>query len=324
MIELSPSQVTLFADLAQRLGTAVPAGSPHLKIRDGIEYWYAKMPVGATRVDRFLGRGDDPNVQEQVTSLKNGSLLARGRRKTVSMIRNSGVAGPDRRLGAVLDVLSQAGLFKAGAVLVGTAAYLTYEPLVGAKLPAPTLMTGDADLATARLDLRSEPPEDMLGILRRADPSFEAVLQLDPRKPSSRFRTTDGYLVDLIAPVRHKTDSNPVPLKSLSAGAAPLQHIAWLLSEPVPHVALWGTGIPIVVPQPARYAVHKLIVAQKRRDGERAKRTKDLAQAKGMFAALERQDPFALEDALDDARTQGKGWSDSIDRSLAELATAHG
>lgn len=320
---LSPMQITLFADLAQRVAVSASVGSPYLKARDGIDYWYAKVPVGTVRIDRFIGRADDAGVREQIAGLKAGSVLAQGRRKTVSMIRNSGVAGPDRRLGALLDSLASAGLFRAGAVLVGTAAYLTYEPLVGAKLPAPTLMTGDADVATARLDLRSDPPEDMLTIIRRADASFEPVLQLDPRKPASRFQAADGYLLDLIAPVRRKTDGNPVPLEALNAGAAPFQHIEWLLSEPVPHVALWGAGVPITVPQPARYAVHKLIVAQKRREGERVKRSKDLAQAAGLMSALERQDPFALEDALEEARRRGKaGWADPIDRSLAEIARA--
>lgn len=323
MAELSPTLTTLFADLSQRLSTAGPVGSPYVRTREGNDYWYAKIPVGTTRVDRFLGRADDPSVQEEVSRLRSGSVLAQGRRKTVSMIRNSGVAGPDRRLGALLDTLSQAGLFRAGAVLIGTAAYLTYEPLVGATLPASALMTSDADLATVRLDLRADPPEDVLSIIRRADPSFEPVLQIDPRRPSSRFRAADGYLLDLIAPMRRASDSNPVALTALGAGAAPLQHIDWLLTEAVPHVALWGSGVPICVPQPSRYAVHKLIVAQKRRDGERVKRTKDLLQARSLIEALGRQDPFSLEDALEDARNQGKaGWAHPIDRSLAEIAHA--
>lgn len=319
MIELSSTQVTLFADLAQRLTTSDPGGSPYIKARDGIEYWYAKIPVGGTRIDKFLGRADDRHIQEQVARLRTGSVLAQARRKTVSMLRNSGVTGPDRRLGTLLDALAHAGLFKAGAVLVGTAAYLTYEPLVGAKLPAPTLMTGDADIATARLDLRSEPPEDILSIIRRAEPSFEPVLQLDPRKPASRFRTADGYLLDLIVPVRRRSDANPISLTGLNAGTAPLQHIDWLLADPVAHAALWGAGVAISVPQPARYAVHKLIVAQKRRAGDRAKRGKDLAQASGLLEALDRQDPFAIDDALEDARARGHGWAEPIERSLHEI-----
>lgn len=157
----------------------------------------------------------------------------------------------------------------------------------------------------------------MLTILRRADPSFEPVLQLDARKPASRFLAGDGYL---IAPIRHRDDSNPVPLPALRAGAAPLQHLDWLGTRPVSHVVLWGAGVPIRVPRPAHYAVHKLIVAQKRLETSGAKRAKDLAQAGGLIEILKRTDPFALEDALEDAREKGKrGWAEPIDRSLREL-----
>ena len=71
--------------------------------------------------------------------------------------------------------------------------------------------------------------------------------------------------------------------------------------------------------QPARYAVHKLILAQKRFEGSRAKHGKDLAQATAFIQALEIEDQFALQDALHDASSQGKGWADPIARSLKEI-----
>jgi hypothetical protein len=181
-------------------------------------------------------------------------------------------------------------------------------------------MTGDLDLATADLALTAEPPESLETILKRGDPTFTPVMQLDPRKPPSRFMTADGFLVDLITPVKRKTDSNPMPIRPLDAGAAPLQYLKWLIEEPVPAIALWGSGIAINVPRPARLAVHKLILAQKRDATMRLKRRKDLDQADSLIDALTKSDPFALEDAIEDAGTRGKrGWSVPIERSLAEL-----
>jgi hypothetical protein len=194
------------------------------------------------------------------------------------------------------------------------------EPHVGRRLPAPTLRTGDLDLATVNIALTAETDEGMESILRHADPTFQAVMQLDPRQPPSKFRNAHGYLVDLVIQRRNKTQKNPVPLRGLDAGAVPLQHLAWLIENPVPTVALWGAGVPVLIPQPARFAVHKLILAQRRDEVDRLKRTKDLAQADAIITALYVHDPFALEDAIEDARSQGKdGWSDPIDRSLAEL-----
>jgi hypothetical protein len=236
------------------------------------------------------------------------------------MLRREGLAAPDRIMGAILDAVAHAGLFKAGAVLVGTAAYLVSEPLVGRRLPSPTLMTGDLDLAVARVALTAEPPERLETILRRADATFEAVPQLEPKAPPSRFRNANGYLFDLVTPIRTRDDTNPVPVPELNAGAAPLQHLAWLIEGSVRTVALWGAGVLVNVPQPARFAVHKLILAQRRDASGRLKRAKDLAQAKALIEVLREHDPFALEDALSDARAQGvKGWSVPISRSLKEI-----
>ncbi len=311
---------TLFAELAQQIANAPPAGSVYRRERDGIAYHYAKIPVGTDRVDSFIGRIDDPVAEAQVEKFRQGMRQARDRRRLVAMLAREGLAGPGRFLGAILDAIAHAGLFRNGAVLVGTTAYMLSEPHVGRRLPAPTLRTGDLDLAMIDIALTAETDEGMETILRHADPTFQAVLQLDPRQPPSKFRNKDGYFVDLVIQRRDKAQSNPVPLPGLEAGAAPLQHLAWLIESPIPTVALWGAGVPVAIPQPARFAVHKLILAQRRNEADRLKRSKDLDQADAIMTALYVHDPFALEDAIDDARTQGKeGWSDPIDRSLAEL-----
>lgn len=317
---LQPIIATVFSDLVQQVETAPLAGSVYTRRRDGIGYIYAKLPVGRDRVDRFVGKAGDPAAEAEVQSLRLGADLAKKRRDIVSLLKRDRLAGPDRILGAALDAIAFAGLFKQGAVLVGTAAYMLFEPLVGRRLPAATLMTGDLDLATARLALAADPPEAMEKILSRADPSFTGIPQLDRGAPSSRFRNDSGYLVDLLTPILRRTDRNPMPLAALEAGAAPLHYLDWLIADPVPTVALWGSGIAVNVPQPARFAVHKLILAQRRDPANRHKRLKDLEQARALIEALSDHDRFALEDSLADASTKGRsGWADPIRRSLTEL-----
>lgn len=312
--------MTLYADLAQKLATAPRAGSPYTRTIRGVDYAYAKVRVGAGRVDEYIGRSTDDDTKARVDDLRIGSRLAVERRRTIAMLRRGGLPAPDAKLGAIVAALDHARLFEAGAVLVGTAAYLLSGPLVGAFLPAPTMMTGDMDVAAATLGLGAPTGTSFLDILRFADPTFTGILQLDPREPSSRFRSSDGYLVEVLTPTRTRADRNPLRLPSLDAGAIPLQHLAWLIHEADSVVALWGAGVRVPVPQPARYAVHKLLVAQKRPVGSREKRGKDLAQAAALIDALKTHDPFALEDALDNARAQGKsGWADPIDRSLKEI-----
>jgi len=321
MRELSPSVQTLYADLLQQAETAPAAGTVYQRQRDGIAYYYAKIPVGSGRIDSFIGRVGDPSAEAQVQSLAQGMSLAKSRRKSVSMLKSAGLATLDRIPGAALDAIAHAGLFRDGAVLVGTMAYMLSEPLVGRRLPAPLLKTGDLDLATVNVAISADPPESIESILRRADPTFTAVMQLDPRQPAARFRNQQGYLIDLLSQTRRR-DESPVPLPKLEAGAEPLQHLQWLIDDPVSAVALWGSGIAVRVPQPARFAVHKLMVAQ-RRGHDRVKRQKDLSQADALMSALHAHDPFALDDAIEDARAQGKSWSKEIERSLAEIKRAN-
>jgi hypothetical protein len=319
-IALTPTEQTLFAELLQQVETALPAGTIYKRERDGIQYYYAKIPVGVERIDTFIGKVGDTEAEAKIAELRRGMEQAGDRRRLISLLRRTGLAAPQRTLGATLDAISHAGLFGNGAVLVGTAAYMMSEPLVGRKLPEPTLMTGDLDLATANLAIKSEPPERLVTIIKRGDPTFEPVLHTRPKKPPSRFRTADGFLLDLITPTRRRTDTDPMPMDGLSAGAAPLQQMDWLIADPVPTVALWGSGVLVNVPQPARFAVHKLILAQKRNLGGRLKRQKDLMQADALIDALQLHDPYALHDSLVDAATRGRaGWLEPIFRSLAEL-----
>lgn len=317
---LTPTEQTMFAELVQQVETAPPAGSVYTRERDGIRYYYAKIPIGVERLDTFIGRVGDAQADARADELRRGMEQARDRRRLVSLLRQTGLAAPQRTLGATLDALSHAGLFRNGAVLVGTAAYMMSEPLVGRRLPEPTLMTGDLDLASANLALSAEPPESLETIIRRGDPTFQPVLQIRPQEPASRFRTADGFLLDLVTPTRRRSDSNPMPMDELGAGAAPLQYLEWLIADPAPTVALWGPGVPLNIPQPVRFAVHKLILAQKRDAGSRLKRQKDLAQADALIDALQAHDPYALNDALADATARGRsGWREPIVRSLKEL-----
>lgn len=310
---------TLYADLQQQVETASPDEATVVSTRvGGAHYLRLQRWVGARRTIEHLGRADDPGVMARAAAATSEMGRRQERRRLVSTLRRL-IPGPTATLGKVLDSVSHAGLFRRGVVLVGTAAYQCYSPLLGAVLPSATVMTQDADLATADLALDGD---SILAILQRADRSFIALPGLDPKAPPARFRNAESFVVDLLTPQRRRTDRNPMPLSKLAAGAIPLQHLDWLIDEPVPAVALHGAGVPVVLPQPARFAVHKLILAQKRGAHEAAKSRKDLAQAAALVAALRETAPFALEDAMAETKSRGReGWAKPIERSLSQIGT---
>ncbi len=334
MKPLRSALLTLYADLLQQLQEAAsPVGSVRVQEVKGKAYLKANMTVGGQRKTLYIGPADDPAARRTAAAIQEEMHRARARRQTVGLLRRSGLPAPTPELGRVLEALASAGLFRRGAVLVGTGAYQCYSPLVGAMLPAASMMTQDVDLATASLalsadadgahlrgegsDPRREAPS-LEDILRRADPTFTGVPGLTPTAFPSRFRSRSGFMVDLLAPIRSRAETW-APIPALRAAAAAVQHLDWLIAGPSPAAALYGAGVLAPVPQPARYAVHKLIVAQRREAGS-AKRQKDLDQARALIEALRQTEPFAVEDALDDARSRGRrGWRDRIDRSLREI-----
>lgn len=317
---IPPTIRTLYADLTQELhARSERPGSVYIRTIKGIDYAYAKRSVGISRRDIFVGRADDPETVIRIEAIKAENERAKARRKTISALKAGGVPAPAAALGAVLDALDDAGLLMK-MIVVGTAAYQCYTPLTGRILPAAQLMTQDADFATISLTIHGdEEGEDLETVLKRADQSFTSVPGLDRKSLPSHFRAASGLMVDLLTPQLRRSDPNPMPLEKLRAGATPLQYLNWLIAEPTQAAVLFSAGIPVLVPQPARYAIHKLIVAQKR-TMDRPKREKDLAQASALITILRETDPYALEDARDAAFAEGKdGWETPIRRSLGEI-----
>lgn len=320
MKSIPPTIRTLYVDLVQELHARTERpGSIYVRSIKGIDYVYAKRSVGVSRRDVFIGRADDAEIASRVEGIKAETERAKARRKTISALKAAGVPAPAAQLGAVLDAFDDAGLLTKMTV-VGTAAYQCYAPLTGHYLPAIHLMTQDADFATLSLSIQAdEEGEDVETILKRADPSFASIPGLNPQSLPSHFRSASGLMVDLLTPQLRRDDPNPMPLNNLKAGATPLQYLRWLIAEPVQAAVLFSAGIPVLVPSPARYAIHKLILAQKR-TMDRAKREKDLAQASALITVLLRSDPYSLTDTRDAAFEQGKaGWREPIQRSLNEI-----
>ena len=71
------------------------------------------------------------------------------------------------------------------------------------------------------------------------------------------------------------------------ASADSLRLLDFLIRDPLRTMLLHKSGVPVTVPDPSRFAVHKLIVASRRHtDGQSAvKRAKDIRQAALLFEA---------------------------------------
>ncbi|WFU12184.1 GSU2403 family nucleotidyltransferase fold protein (plasmid) [Rhizobium sp. CB3090] len=320
---------TMLAELGQRsLDAAWTADFPpegrftpaNIK---GRKYWYFDIPDGhggTTR--RYVGPADDPDIAQRVADHKREKDDLRARRRMVSSLtREGGLIAPDAMSGDVVEALADAGLFRLRGVLIGRLAFQTYSGLLGVRLPMAAIITGDADVAQdyaiSHEVQDSLPP--IVVLLREVDPTFRPVPHRSGGAASSAFVTDSGYRVEFLTSNRGSDDYIDQPSKMPALGGAsadPLRFLDFLIRDPVRTILLHKSGVPVTVPDPSRYAIHKLIVASRRHnDGQGpAKREKDIRQAALLFEALEQTRRSAdLAIAFKEAWERGPAWQEGID-----------
>jgi len=92
--------------------------------------------------------------------------------------------------------------------------------------------------------------------------------------------------LDLLTPLRGKRSQRPVIIPRLHAAAQPLPFLNFLIAQPVRGAIVNGAGILVNLPDPARFALHKLITSGERLTVMHTKREKDLRQASQLFSIL--------------------------------------
>jgi hypothetical protein len=293
----------------------------------GRDYWYYKPSVKDGQLDKriYVGPSDDPEISKRVAAFRDIKVDFQARRKIVSTLTREGrLFSPERRVGDIVEALWKVGVFRLRACLVGTIAYQTYGTVLGYRFAGAALQTGDIDLAQFHsISVAVEdsiPP--VIDALREVDATFHAAPALSDALGTTKFLAQGGLRVEFLTPNRGSEEYTGKPAKMPALGGAaaePLRFLDFLIREPVRAVMLYKGGIPVIVPAPARYAIHKLIVAARRRGGT-GKDEKDLRQSEQLTEALEetghRDD---LLDAFSEARERGTAWREAIDASLARM-----
>jgi len=310
---------TIYAELldqtiraeAEILSADVPSGTFVSKNIRNHTYWYLQRLDGGHRRQIYLGPESDSLLQ-WMRSLEERHLqqepdVAR-REDLVSMLVAGGAAAESAAVSKVLEILRNSGVFRLGAVLVGTHAFTCYGNMLGVRFQQQTLRTADIDLAQDRrialaLD-ENHVSRNILEALRRADERFFAVPGLDPREPSTSFKVRGRDLrVDFLTPGR---EQKPVYLPLFQTAATALPHLDYLTTRTTQAVALASDGILVNVALPARYALHKIWTSGKRPVSERVKSRKDLRQAEQLIELLLEDDRGQLREA----------WRSAVDQRM--------
>jgi hypothetical protein len=298
-------------------------GSVEERIRGGRSYLYDKFRIGTEMKSRYLGEGT-PALRARLAQASDLKAQAEGRRATMArlarVLRAEGFMTTDRETGSLLLAFARAGVFRLGGTLIGTAAYSLYQGELGVRFDSEDLaQTGDVDFASferlsvALGDTVEETPGDILRAL-----AFDPVPGIQGRQIWKWRQSRGEAMVEFLTPAFGEERVKPLP--ALGVSAQGLNYLNFLIAEPIPAIALYRSGVLVQIPRPERFAIHKLIVADRRRGSpEQAKSRKDRGQAAYLVRVLAEDRPDDLREAYLDARSRGPRWRERIEASLARL-----
>ena len=311
---LDRCRATAFHGAFPQDGTFVP------KTIKGKRYWYFQQSSDAGRAQKYVGP-ETPELLKQISEHKEVSEDKRERRALVStLVRSFALPRPIPEIGDIVAALANAGVFRLRGVLVGTVAYQTYAPMLGTRLPLPNLQTGDVDIAQFKnvsiaVEDRTPP---VLDILKSVDKTFRAVPHIHDQQNVTSYLAKGGMRVDFLTPNEGPDTDIPQPLPAFQTDAEPLRFLDFLIHDPEEAVILHGAGIYVLVPSPERYAVHKLIVSRRRREGT-VKRDKDIQQSAALLDILIEKRPHDLNSVWDEAFLRGPSWRQLLIEGLELL-----
>lgn len=224
----------------------------------------------------------------------------------------------------VIQALADSGLFRFGMVMVGTHAFAVIGNLLGVRWSAAE-RTQDVDFVyDPDIDVGVADAEELniSDVLKKLEMGFVPVPKLNHRHPSTSFRVRGKELrVDFLTPMKGKPQEQPVHLPHLHAAADPLRYLDYLIEKPQHGAIIANRGILVNVPNPGRYALHKMIVSQVRQN--RTKADKDIHQAAQLCEVLLESKPGDLSLAWKALAARGKGWTQRFNRGLDTLTSEY-
>jgi hypothetical protein len=327
------STQTLYAELLEQL-TALEAhrsigslpGCFTTKTVKGEQYVYFQYtePGGNTR-QIYLGRKSDV-MQKVINTFQQERRAYRADdehiQRLCAQLREGGALVTDTPTARVIKALSDCGIFRLDGVLIGTHAFSVLGNLLGVNWRGTSLKTHDIDIAGERVVGIALPKTeaDLPKALESLQTGFLPVPPLNPKHPSTSFKVRGSPLrVDVLTPAGPGARRSPVMITRFRTAAQPLQFLDFLIEKPIQGAVINGGGALVQVPGPARFALHKLIISQKRAISSRDKTEKDLLQAAQVISILIAERRGDLLVAWDDLKTRGEQWLKYIHAGVKQM-----
>jgi len=310
---LPESQITLYAELldqsiqlaaSEAVNGALKGSFISKEIR-GNTYWYLQKSQGEKKHQVYLGP-ESPALLEWITRTKSTTADLDIERKNLSriskMLSSGGAAFEPASTLKALRLLSDSRVFQLGGVLIGTLAFRSYANLLGVRFEKSSLQTQDVDIAhdpaIGVALARETSTVDLDDLIEASGLDLHPVPPLNPKRPSTSFKVRGRDLrIDFLTPMRGKDSQEPIFLPAFKLSAQPLRHLGYLLEYGAQAVVLGNDPVLVNLPDPSRFALHKLWLSTRRSVAFRTKAAKDVLQAGQLIEVLLDDRPNDLVDA---------------------------
>lgn len=328
--ELSASAQTAYAELYELVQVAEAARSPAFltgkvgwKAIKGkrYAYWQFKEYDGRKR-EYYLGPEGSGIAAIEAARDKPVPALESVARQAAAAVAQGNVATSAKHF-RIVKRFADYQFFRAGGLLIGTHAFLALGNQLGVAWGSGT-RTLDLDFAHAGSggNVAVALPADLEVNLDDALASLE--MGFLPSLGGSRGLASQYYSekepdlrIDFLTVTRRRGESVEVP--ELGVALVPLKFMEYLLEGSGQAVLMDRADACLVnLPDPARYGLHKLLVASER-GPKHAKYNKDILQALALIEWHLQRAPVLLKDAWDDLAGRGSGW---VKRARGSLAAA--
>lgn len=295
----------------------------------GKRYWYlqpSRKHGEGKRQREYLGPVGDKELSLRVNAFKEAKYSFNRRKQTVRAIRTACSYHTPKPVADLLQHLDESRVMK-NSILLGTFSFQIYSAVLGIKFPQSSLRTQDIDISPLPLHISSRESGaikmPLFDLLKKHDSSFMAIPPLNPKSKSTSFMNAEGLRIDVLTTLQGE-EKGPQLLSAFSCYGHPQRFLDYLFKDTIPAIMLTGAGILTNIPEPARFAWHKLILAGRRGVHEESKKRKDLAQASQLIEYFEKYDSEKLEEAREDLVSRGKRWAKALEKGIKALSALTG
>ena len=290
-------------------------------------YWYRQVhESGKKNVQSYVGPVNEKNnkfvekhrkeFEKQTVQIQKMIELER---KKIALLKKAGFLNIDRKTAKIINHFSRYNVSYKNGVLIGSLAFFTYTGILGVVFDHGFLKT-DIDIARSENESIAITTSDDL--FQDFSEDLRAIPGLNHSSLPSSFIYQEEIKIDFLIPKKGKEKKVYKFPGIPGVGAQALRYLDFLIEQRIDGILLSpNKAIPVTVPHPSRFAIHKMLVAMNRQQHEKSKIDKDLNQASQLIIACSQETPEDLKSAIEDLASRGKKWKTVFNKAKKHLSS---